>query len=649
VCVLLLAYCLVLLLTAWVGDDAFITWDTARNFLDGYGLRFNIQERVQAFTNPLMLFAQVIVGFFTREGYFSSLLINVTTSLAAFCLLGFGLAQRQGGGTISRPWWATPALLPLGMLVLSKSFVDYSTSGLENSFEYLLLAVFALLFYRTWRFTPKQLIGISLLGSLALLTRMDSILLLLPALAFIWIFARKAGFWRSFGAGVIGLIPFLAWEAFTLFYYGSLVPNTYYAKVNTGIPAAEMLQQGFAYYLTTFRMDPVGMTGLHLAVALAIWAGVRHRDFRTGALAAGIVLYCIYLFRVGGDFMVGRHFAAPIFLAAITFTRTVRVPRFAIGVLIVFLLFGIVRLNNPLNAGDTASFRYNHSWIRDERLQYDVVGGTGSTALLALAVEGHNGGYWNHHFYWEGLGHSGEAVTTDLGAIGMSRLAMDRSTWLVDPLALSDPLLSRLPARYSTAWHVGHFYREIPAGYVESLTTGENVIEDENLRRYYDKIKLITQGPLWSAERLQAIVALNLGRYNHLIDFDRYRYPETVDVKRTLAWDEVSHEQVAYGTGVGKKTQLQLDEATRITLPEVSHQGVRLGLDQDDVDNVYLLNGTSVVAVASTRADAENRGIRAFTVELPPEHIETGFDSIVIGPVASETEHYLAYAVKLSE
>jgi hypothetical protein len=40
---------------AWVFDDAFITFRTIDNFVGGYGLRWNIAERVQTFTHRLWL------------------------------------------------------------------------------------------------------------------------------------------------------------------------------------------------------------------------------------------------------------------------------------------------------------------------------------------------------------------------------------------------------------------------------------------------------------------------------------------------------------------------------------------------------------------------------------------------------------------
>lgn len=53
---LILVFVIVLIKSAWMGDDAFITMRTIDNFVNGYGLRWDLLERVQTFTHPLWLF-----------------------------------------------------------------------------------------------------------------------------------------------------------------------------------------------------------------------------------------------------------------------------------------------------------------------------------------------------------------------------------------------------------------------------------------------------------------------------------------------------------------------------------------------------------------------------------------------------------------
>ena len=44
-----------LLTTAWLCDDAYITFRVVDNLPGGFGLRWNTFERVQAYTNPLWM------------------------------------------------------------------------------------------------------------------------------------------------------------------------------------------------------------------------------------------------------------------------------------------------------------------------------------------------------------------------------------------------------------------------------------------------------------------------------------------------------------------------------------------------------------------------------------------------------------------
>jgi hypothetical protein len=87
---------------------------------------------------------------------------------------------------------------------------------------------------------------------------------------------------------------------------------------------------------------------------------------------------------------------------------------------------------------------------------------------------------------------------------------------VVDDFALTDPLLARLPAVPALS-RPGHLSRTLPRGYAESLASGENRIRDPHLARYYEKLRLVTRGPVWSAERLSAVLALNLGLYDQLL------------------------------------------------------------------------------------------------------------------------------------
>lgn len=59
--------------------------------------------------------------------------------------------------------------------------------------------------------------------------------------------------------------------------------------------------------------------------------------------------------------------------------------------------------------------------------------------------------------------------------------------------------------------------RAIPEGYAESVRNNTNEITNPSLHEYYDVIRLITRGELFSPERIRAIIDMNIGRYDYLI------------------------------------------------------------------------------------------------------------------------------------
>jgi arabinofuranosyltransferase len=97
--------------------------------------------------------------------------------------------------------------------------------------------------------------------------------------------------------------------------------------------------------------------------------------------------------------------------------------------------------------------------------------------------------------------------------VGMFGYYAGPNVIILDELALADPLLARLPTANRKAWRIGHFLRRIPNGYAMARFTGNLRYMDPGLAKYYEKIRFITRGPLWSWQRITAILAFNLGRY----------------------------------------------------------------------------------------------------------------------------------------
>ncbi len=84
--------------------------------------------------------------------------------------------------------------------------------------------------------------------------------------------------------------------------------------------------------------------------------------------------------------------------------------------------------------------------------------------------------------------------------------------YAVDRFALSNVFLARLPANLTNfrgGWRIGHYYRDFPDGYIESVSAETNLLKDKELAELYDQVQLVTTGPLFTRARWQAIWKLN--------------------------------------------------------------------------------------------------------------------------------------------
>ena len=73
--------------SAWGADDTYITLRSVDNFVNGYGLLWNVAERVQAYTHSLWMFLLSGTYFFTREAYYTTVVVSIVTTLAEVSLL----------------------------------------------------------------------------------------------------------------------------------------------------------------------------------------------------------------------------------------------------------------------------------------------------------------------------------------------------------------------------------------------------------------------------------------------------------------------------------------------------------------------------------------------------------------------------------
>ncbi len=500
------------ILTAWVADDAYITFRTIDHFWKGYGLRWNIDERVQVFTHPLWMMLLSIVGYPFRELYYSSL------ALSAACVAGtLTLLYRHA---------ASQWQLIIGLLVLlsSRAFIDFSSSGLENPLLYLLGTLMVLQLSGFYSNSTQSGLGkLTLLMSLLFITRMDSILLFIPPYLYCVISSLSA---RSFGKQLapllLGALPAIGWSLFSIFYFGSFIPNTAWAKLNTGIGKSQLLAQGFDYYWANLVFDPVTLCALTILMAMALVS--RHSIKKLIGLGCFITL--CYIASIGADYMYGRFLSVLLVImiadlavdAEISFRET---PFSKYGRYFFVSLLAILTIRQLPNWNPSV-FRGSinvHNGMADERGFYYF--GTGLWRVInGTAIPKKIMFRW----YVDPQKLSPNLLAP-LPNIGMFPYLAPDSAIFIDPLALSDPFLAQHPMRPGF-WRQGHFERSFSMDYLISRASGVNQLKDPDDYAVLKDVWLATRAPLFAKGRLGAIWRINTGQTKKQAfrAFSRYKF-----------------------------------------------------------------------------------------------------------------------------
>lgn len=514
----LIIFALVITALAWQSDDAYHAYIMAKNLVLGNGFVYNAGERVTASSCPLFTLI-VAAGYFVfRKMFLVSLLICVI-----FSSLAYYIVMKYFCKTVKQ------ILITFFVLIGSSCFISYTTSGLENCLLFFLAALFLKVFFAKEKYNSKDLLKLAVLVALIATTRMDAVLLVVPMVLYAYLVKRdNVSFIKAVGLGVLGLLPFIAWELFSLFYYGFLVPNTAFVKLGTGIPESEYIKRGIEYLLTSAACDVILIAVPVFAIIICILT----KKWNYICCALGIVGYVLYIIYIGGDFMLGRHFTVLFFMSVICFLDMQNhdfentIKKAAIEkIAVIVVLFGIVcNLSSPVITTQYL-FGYGNSPISDEREGYFKY-----TSLYNNTISYLKTGKMVIRDAWNERGidelREGGFGGGILKMVPGISIYYNSDLYLNDQYALGDPFLSKLPAVREDNWRIGHMWRDVPEGYnASAMYENFNGVKNDDLREYLDIIRLITRGDLFDSDRIKAIIDINLGKYDYLID----NYTKTLD------------------------------------------------------------------------------------------------------------------------
>jgi arabinofuranosyltransferase len=448
---------------------------------------------VQVFTHPLWLMILAGLHALSTDDYRNVILLSaVCTALTLYVL--WRIARR-------------PALWlgAVGLLVASRAFVEFCSSGLENPLSFALTALF---FWQLGRWESqardpqaphaafRQLLWLTLGLGLALTNRLDLACLLGPA--WLWAVARTYRRHRGATAAIAlgGLSPWFGWCAFALVYYGFVLPNTAYAKLPPNLTLWDRIPQGGWYLIDTIEQNPIAIVGLALAIAVAL----RSRRLRVRATGWGILGYLAYVIWVGGDFMSGRFLTEPFLAAVILLLQSGWVRTVSTFPVRRAVVAGSVGVLGVLGYGSAWPVPHvNTHGIADERAFYFPY-----TDLWRYWTQP-PGEFLSAHPWVKdareiAARNEGVSMHYNIGFLGYE---LGTRGIVIDRNGLADPLLARLPCKIP--WRIGHYGRVVPAGYPETLQAGTDRFLDPAIGRMWVDLHGIASDPLWSGARWRAI------------------------------------------------------------------------------------------------------------------------------------------------
>lgn len=617
----------ILLRNAWICDDSLITMRSIDNLVHGLGFGYNAGERVQSFTHPLWALLITPIYALTNEAYFTLLVPGILLTLAAVIMISLTTRSLHLG------------IICLLAITFSKAFMDYSTSGLENPLTHLFLVIF---FLQSQKLYKPPLFVLALIAGLATFTRMDTLIFYLPYLLR-ELYQSEERF-KTLLVILSGFLPFLAWEVFSLVYYGFPFPNTAYSKLNVGIEKMDLWRQGLLYFIESFKMDPI----TPLLTALGIFSVLFRGRRNLWPFAVGILLYMIYTINVGGDFMAGRWLTGPFLLSILLLSRLEVKLRYCLPVLILVAIISLMKAESPIYCDG------EYFMDKEKKARKDL------TVPLSGVVD-------EKIFYYENLGLFSKKRVKNLVSpwkdqkmpekvkAEFYRVAYGVGYWgflkgatyhYVDYYALVDPLLARLPCKDSKGWRIGHFHRLIPQGYIQSLRSETNLIQDRELSQFYNKMKLIVSGKIWTGERFKTILQMNLGHFDHLIIQERWQ--DVVEYRDLATSPELRSAKKARYPSKGFDTMLiNPDKGLTVDLmyPR-SDTLMNLSLNHNSKFEISVMSGArKLVRYEVGPTDSLNAGMAVYDIHLPDSVSRTTFDFVQIMPVSGEKDCSIGHLI----
>lgn len=292
-------------------DDTYIFLRFARNIVNGHGIVWNIgEEPIAGFTSNIYLLICTLLTYFFSNPIFSLQIFNIILAI-------IGTIYMLKWYNFINPDLAKENFVVALIIILSPAFQYWMISGMDA-----LLSVVSLIFYIYFMTKSPETIKKHFLSGLfvAILTliRPEFIFLVLYQTVYLIIKKSKATNLTNMflGFGML-FIPF--YIAYYL-YFGSVLPNTYYAKTGGGI---YQILGGLDYlYISAKRMFGKAVFIIFLVIFLGFSFSAIKKHWYILGIAFTIIILTI---AKGGDhFQLGRFILPTVPLFLIIFPETLK-------------------------------------------------------------------------------------------------------------------------------------------------------------------------------------------------------------------------------------------------------------------------------------------------------------------------------------
>lgn len=306
-----------------------------------------------------------------------------------------------------------------------------------------------------------------------------------------------------------------------------------------------MWKQGINYIFSVFLSDPLTV----FAIFIALFVTVLRRDLRNLMTGISLLVAVCYVISTGGDFMGGRFMSAPFLVAVllvalgapasvpaipskqprqkkagnishgqgIPLVRRYRVHTAVAALIIYTIVIPLSPVKTPLQSKHLGNEQYGAQVFALPNSLRNIYQNTNyyySSNPLFYSKNGFPFGNLIFHLLKD-CRHCRqlmeESVIAFIGGGGVNGFCRGPLQQLIDPQAITDPLLARLPLPDLTGGFIpGHFLRTVPDGLLESYIANRNMVKDPKLREYYEKLFTVVRGPIFSLIRLKYIIELNM-------------------------------------------------------------------------------------------------------------------------------------------